>query len=245
MKKLLLLAAVCGLSLSGFSQGKTWSKVIDVGLIGQFRSTWLVNQNVNDVAGEMDYVTSWGNGGGIRVQYFGAGSFGAGFEVAYATLTQKYDGNVAGLAYNSTNQLTHIDIPVYGRVGSSEGGYFELGCQFSFMQKASYENDNAAINLLSSPDPEQSFEDMYIAPFMGFGGAINLWQNQLMITMGLRLAYGVTDVVGLDGLGQDLTEGNSTTYNNPLNGVGYTEYKGTHPIYAALLFGLVYSIPLE
>lgn len=244
MKKLLLLAAVCGFALNGFSQGKTWSKVIDIGLMGQVRSSWLVNQNVNDAAGEMDVVASWASGGGLRVQYFGAGSFGAGFEVNYATLTQKYDGNVANATYNSSNKLTHIDIPVYGRVGSSEGGYFELGCQFSLLQKAVYETDNALQQSFAA-NPETSFKDSYIAPFLGFGGAINLYQNQIMISMGLRLAYGVTDVAGMDGLGQDLTEGNTTTYNNPFNPLGYSEYKSTNPVYAAFLLGIVYSIPLE
>lgn len=244
MKKLILFVAVCLISLNVFSQGKTFSKVLDVGLIGQVRSTWLVNQNVSDVAGEMDYKTSWGSSAGVRVQYFGAGSLGAGFEVNYATIRQDYDGNVFGSPYSSSNKLTCIDIPVYGRVGSSEGGYFELGCQFSLINGATYEVDNAAIAALAT-DASSSFSENYIAPFLGFGGAINLWQNQLMISTGLRLSYGVTDVVGNDGLGQDLTEDHPFTYNNALNPNSYSDYKATHPIYAAFLLGVVYSIPLE
>lgn len=242
MKKLFTVIALCALGLNAFSQGKTWSKVIDVGAVGQFRTTWLLNSNVSDASGHLDYVMTFGGGGGLRVQYFGAGSFGFGAEFNYATINQKYEGLNTNIGnYESSTHLKCLDIPVFIKLGSSEGGYFELGAQYSIISSA--EHKSTFVGALNEGDVSDNFKSSYIAPFLGFGGSFNMWRNQLLLTTGIRLAYGVTDVVGVDGLGQDLTEGNTLTYSGI--SPGYEEYKPTNPLYGALLLGVVYSIPLE
>lgn len=244
MKKLLTIAAFCALGLNAFSQGKTWDKVIDIGAVGQFRTTWLLNSNISDASGHQDYVMTFGGGGGLRVQYFGAGSVGVGLEFNYATINQKYEGFNTSLTgdYQSSNHLKCLDIPVFVKFGSSNGGYFELGGQYSMITSATHES-----NLALDPnkgDVSTYFKKSYIAPFFGFGGSFNVWRDKILITTGLRFAYGLTDVVGVDGLGQDMTEDNAVTYST-VNPVGYEEYKKTNPLYGALLLGIVYSIPLE
>jgi hypothetical protein len=238
------------LGFNAFPQGKTWSKVIDIGVIGHGRLSWLLNSNVSNSAGHVDYVTSTASGAGLRVQYFGAGVLGAGFEVNYATLNQKYksvNSDASTGDYESKTTLKALDLPVFIKLGSSEGGYFELGCQFSFINDATHETTyNPIINFgqFRSGDVSDQFEDMYIAPFLGFGGSFNLMNEVLLLTAGLRFTYGVTDLVGVDGLGQPLNEDNSATYSD-LNPYGYDEYKPTNPLYGTLMLGLIYSIAIE
>jgi len=254
MKKILGIFAFVAFALNAFPQGKTWTRVIDIGVIGQFRSTWLINKNISDAAGHEDYAATFGGGAGLRIQYFGGGPLGGGIELGYGTINQKYKGvNTSSYNipdYESTNHLKCFDIPVFLKLGSSEGGYFEAGCQFSFITGATNET-----NLNHPPDTDpyytgdvsDKFKSKFIAPFIGFGGSFNLIQEQVLLTVGLRFAYGVSDVVGIDGWGQDLTEG-SATYTSVIRKaykISYDNYQPTHPLYGGLMLGIIYSIPVS
>lgn len=244
MKKLLVLLSLCAFGFNAYPQGKTWSKVIDIGAIGQFRTSWLVNQNVSDASGHQDYVFSFAGGGGVRVQYFGSGSVGFGGEFNYATINQKYEGlntSVTG-NYESQTQLKCYDIPLFIKFGSSNGGYFEVGGQYSIISSANHTTTFALAP--NTGDVSSTYKGSYFAPFIGFGGSINLWRETILLNMGMRMAYGVNDVIGVDGLGQDLTEDHAVTYS-PVNPVGYSDYKKTNVIYGAISMGLIYSIALE
>jgi len=212
-------------------------------------STWLLNKAVFDRGETQDIAASFGNNYGIVAGMNFTDNMGIEINFLFNTHTQKYTGTnwpINGCDYNSQSTYHSIDIPVLFKTG--EKAYFEIGPVLSLMSSATYDIEYSG-NLCPSDKHVENKED-YSSTFfgmaMGFGGNIDLTDN-LKLTLGLRLYYGLTDIGGVNAWGwnKKTTEDNDNLYNaidpSDDNHYGHKDFK-TNPAAGGLRIGLIYVI---
>ncbi len=194
MKRALLTVVILFAALSIQAQN------VRLGLSGGVNSTWLMNKNVFDANDELDIAASFGGRLGIDAIYSFSDKIGVsvGFNFI-STHNQKYTGESPNgdVKIEVKEKLKYFDIPLLFRLTSSSGTYFEIGPQFGFLTKAEEDFEMTP----SSPffpnyegdEHDESYEKTNIAVILGFGVDIDVTEN-IYITTGLRLGYGLTDV---------------------------------------------------
>lgn len=192
MKKALLTIAVVIAGLSVQAQN------IRVGLTGGVNSTWLMNKNVFDADDELDIAASFGGRLGIEGIYSFNDKTGLSLGFNFiSTHNQKYTGESSSgnVSYDVTEHLKYFDIPLLFRLTSSSGTYFEVGPQFGFLTSATedFETSPSSPFDYEGDEHDGSYENMNIAVILGFGVDIDVTEN-IFITAGLRLGYGLSDV---------------------------------------------------
>jgi len=246
MKKLIVLSlfvvAAVGLNAQSFYFGGA--------LTG--KSTWLLNKAVFDRGASQDIGASFGNDFGIVGGVNFNKATGVEINLLFNTFSQKYVGtedDFAGIYsdYTSKSVFKSFDIPILFKTGS-EGAYFEIGPVFSFINKSTYERDmdNANLSDIKATDNLEAYNGTNIGAVMGFGGNINASDN-LIITLGLRFYYGITDIGGVNAFGwdKDRTENEDNAYNyldsSSDNKYGHKDFK-TNPLSGGLKIGIIYMI---
>lgn len=209
---------------------------ITTGIQGQFKSTWLINTKVLKANIEQEARPTFGWGGGLMACYFFKQQIdtylGAGIELNFGNVAQRYSGRVSDTTqyriYNSKINLLYLDVPVYAKLVLRFGTYIEAGMQFSLLAGANY---RAKGGLEISKNVASNFSSFYYAPLIGIGGDYEI-SSDLYVSGGVRLVYGISDVKGVDGQGNDI--------NTVIP--GYPNYKGsrTHIAFAALNVGAYY-----
>jgi len=201
------------------------------GTKGLFNTTLLVNQNIFDAGDEQIYKWSFGHSYGFMLGYCFANS-NAEIEIEYQfnTFTQNFSGWKSGETYNSKIVLNTADIPVLFKVTTAYDGYFEIGPQFSFVRSAKYSSKP----LITSGTVTKNFSSKTnVSGVLGMGTNFNLATNLLFLRIGIRFQFGITDLKGVDALGQDLTDK-----------VLYPKYRQTRFGSVGLLAGLIYYIKI-
>lgn len=204
------------------------------GTKGLFNTTILVNQNILDAGGEQIYEWSFGHSYGFMLGYCFANS-NAEIETEYQfnTFTQNFSGAKSGETYNSKIVLNTADIPVLFKVTTVYEGYFEIGPQFFFVRSAKYSSDKLLITSPNGTVTKNFSSKINVSGVFGMGTNFNLATNLLFLRIGVRFQFGITDLKGVDALGQDLT-----------NKVLYPKYRQTCFGSAGLLVGLIYYIKM-
>lgn len=212
-------------------------------------STWLLNKAVFDRGDDQDIAASFGNNYGIVAGMQFSDNLGVEINFLFNTHTQNYTGKdwpYNGCDYTSKSTYHSIDIPVLLKTGGK--AYFEIGPQLSLIQNATYEIDYSDNRLLS--DKKEDNKDDYASTIfglaMGFGGNIDLTDN-LKLTLGLRLYYGLTDIGGVNAWGwnKEKTIQEDKNYNlldtSDDNHYGHKDFK-TNPAAGGIKIGLIYVI---
>ena len=131
MKKLFLLTILCGSALFSHAQH------LDVGVHGGFGNTWMFNNNVSDQGSNLDEVVTFAPIFGIHAGYNFTPLLALKVEANYLMVDQKYKGveddPMGSYSYKATDKASYISVPVLVQLCSSNGFYFELGPQFSFL----------------------------------------------------------------------------------------------------------------
>lgn len=215
MKKALLTIAVVIAALSVQAQGS-----FRIGVSGGVNSTWMMNKNVFDYDDGLDVAATFGGRFGIDAIYSFSEKAGVGIGFNFISRnSQKYTGDDKGNDYqldgDLTTKMNYFDIPVMLRLTSSGGTYFEVGPQFGFLTKAeeSYENNGDSELDYEDVDIKNSFESTNISVVLGFGVDIDVAEN-LIVTTGLRLGYGFTDVTKEYETGADFLADNPESLTN-------------------------------
>jgi hypothetical protein len=124
-------------------------------------------------------------------------------------------------------ELSTFSIPILVKFGGQTGGYAEVGISTNGVNKATYSN-----SLTTATSDVTGKYNSYTTAVLGFGSKISLGDDfPLILNVGVRLQYGITDAAGVDALGLDLT-----------NTVFYPTYQKSSAASAGLHVGLTYRI---
>ncbi len=231
MKKITLSIIIIFSTFNLFAQTKGSSFCI--GVMGMGKNTWLMNKNIFDRPNsEQEVEASMGTSFGLTASIYFNQNIGIGLDILYATHNQKFNGTYLTIPYNSKVHLSSIDIPLYLRLSTDGGAFFELGSYFSMISGASYKGETTDGTFSEDKDTKAFTSGFNVAPLLGFGIDINLTDN-LILSPALRFSYGLSDVAGVDGQGVELT-----------NVVRYPTYEKTNTLSGGLLIGLVYRFDL-
>ena len=222
-------------------------------------SSWLFNSNVTNSGGAPAYVSQ---------EYDAAYSYKLDLHLAYnfnehtsiegdaqfASLSQNYSGDFeqnsgmlvepnnqlyyAGEGYKSTTTLNEIQIPVFFRFLSGNGAYFGLGPELDLLQSANYSvtYKGGPVNSLSY-SVANYFTKSNVDAILTFGNNIRL-THSLFFNINLRLSYDITDIKGVDGLGQNIKD--NALYSGPQQ--FYGSYQATNAVAASFGVGIIYRI---
>lgn len=182
MKKIILGLALSTLALGVNAQG------LRVGVTGAYNSTWLFNKNVSDAGDELDYKSSFGGQIGVDALYNFKENAGVYIAIISNSVNQKYTNRFGNVTSESENKFKYISVPVLFRFTGEKGPYFEIGPEFSFGGKGKFESD-----AISGDYEDDDINKSNIAIALGFGVSVKA-SEQIHIDLGLRFAWGVSDV---------------------------------------------------
>lgn len=228
MKKVLLSVGLFAMTMSAKAQVLTF----DAGLKGAFSATEMFNNNISDLGAIQDYKMASGSNYGLALNS-NFGKIGVSVEFLTGTFNTGYQGTLGNTAYTSNVELSTFSIPILVRLGGQTGGYAEVGISTNGVNSATYSNDLPVSNPLtmSAKDVKGNYNS-YTTAVLGFGSNISLGDSfPLILNVGVRLQYGITDAAGVDALGIDLT-----------NTVAYPTYQKSSAASAGVHVGLTYRI---
>ena len=209
---ILLLALVTlpglatGPNLLGKKGGQQW---IVLGARANVANTWLLNKNVmND--SRYKYKPSVGGCGGIMLGLHLTEVFAIEGECLFSAYSQRMASGDT-LKWTSKTNLAYIDIPVMLRFDFENFKYLELGIKFGILNSAKYTYNNEdfpAFNQ-SNVDIKKSYDKN---TSLVFGWGTGIWgDGGLLISLGVRLGYGLSDIISTDGgRGNDYILGDGT-----------------------------------
>lgn len=205
-----------------YKGGSNSGASISAGIMGIGKNTWLFNKNVlDDKNSSQEMQASFGSSFGINLSAYFNENVGIGLDVLYATHSQKYNGitdDITKTPYLSKFKITSVDLPLYLRLSTNGGAFFELGTYFSFITASEYSNDaKLPLSLDAVTDAKANTSSFNIAPLLGFGIDINL-TDYLILSPGLRFSYGVLDLKGVDGRGKPIENYPAPEKTNSLSG---------------------------
>jgi Outer membrane protein beta-barrel domain len=265
MKKTFLILLASGFGFYASAQS------FDIGLKGGAASTWLMNTNVNNAGADEDIASTITYDIGLHLEYNFAGGCGLEIEVISEPFKQDYKGTfsnppglinndgayfayIKGESYTATTQLEEIKVPLLFHYEAQGGFSLEVGPEFASISSATYTANytNQPVGYPSSISysTKSDFASSNLAAVLGFGWNIKL-SGQIYMLVDLRFEYGLTDLIGTDGHGQDLNQsykgslGSLYASSQPVTGAYYyPSYTATHSLEGSLNIGLFYRIPM-
>jgi hypothetical protein len=222
MKKVLLSVGLFAMTMSARAQAISF----DAGLKGAYSATEMFNNNISDLGAIQDYKMSTGSNFGLALNS-NFGKIGVSLEFLTGTFNTGYQGTLGSTAYTSNVALKTFSIPILVRLGGQTGGYAEVGISTNGVKSATYSN-----SLTTATGDVTGKYNSYTTAVLGFGSNISLGDSfPLILNVGIRLQYGITDAAGVDALGVDLT-----------NATVYPTYQKSAAASAGLHIGLTYKI---
>ena len=222
MKKVLLSVGLFAMTMSAKAQVLSF----DAGLKGAYSATEMFNNNISDLGAIQDYKMSTGSNFGLALNS-NFGKIGVSLEFLTGTFNTGYQGTLGSTAYTSNVALKTFSIPILVRLGGQTGGYAEVGISTNGVKSATYSN-----SLTTATGDVTGKYNSYTTAVLGFGSNISLGDSfPLILNVGIRLQYGITDTAGVDALGVDLT-----------NATVYPTYQKSAAASAGLHVGLTYKI---
>lgn len=201
MKKVLLSVGLFAMTLSAKAQDLTF----DAGLKGAYSATEMFNNNISDLGASQDYKMATGSNYGLALNA-NYGNIGLTVEFLTGTFNTGYQGTFGSTAYTSNVALKTFSVPILVKFGGQTGGYAELGISTNGVKSATYSN-----SLTTATSDVTGKYNGYTTAVLGFGTKISLSDDlPLILNVGMRLQYGITDAAGVDAVGVDLT--NSAVY---------------------------------
>ena len=222
MKKVLLSVGLFAMTMTAKAQVLSF----DAGLKGAFSATEMFNNNISDLGATQDYKMATGSNFGLALNS-NFGKIGLTVEFLSGKFNTGYQGTIGSTAYTSNVELSTFSIPILVKFGGQTGGYTEIGISTNGVRSATYSN-----SLTTATSDVTGKYNGYTTAVLGFGSKISLGDNfPLILNVGVRLQYGITDAAGVDALGIDLT-----------NKVAYPTYQKSSAASAGIHVGLTYRI---
>ena len=251
---LLMVAAICQIANA--------QTVFDIGGYGEGNTTWLLNKNVNNDGDEQDIEFSGAIHFGFHSIVYFTDALGLETGVSFGKFSQKYIGGEGGqIILESSNDLSTFSIPFYVKLGKE--AFFEFGIKYTNISKATHTNNVGLFDpgvkytglgtilgiglpwvgtgpLEGSPpaDVKGYYKNSFVSGVMGFGGNIEI-TDWVFLTMGMRFAWGFSDVKGVDGYGRNLQDPLLFTLDNAYKG---GSPKSTTAAHAGFRLGVTFRI---
>jgi len=219
MKNLFILF-FCFITLN--LSGQQW---IDIGIKYGAGTNWLLNKNLLQDT-ENDYLFSFGHSYGAKFGYNFGQNVQFTLDFMHSNFNQKY-AFIDSLIGNFNHQISYKtnDIAFLFRYNRS-GNYFEFGPQWSKV------NSVIAENSFGFQEHDELIIDSYYSLIAGFG-AYFIGTDNLALSLGVRCAYGLSDIISEENLGQS---------SYPTNHISYNEYKPTNPLSIYFVMELNYDL---
>lgn len=196
MKRWLAFILLFSTIASVFAQRQIDNQWVMIGARGSFNSTWLLNKNqLNDKG--IKYKPSWGWSAGAMAG-FHFSKWGALYlEGLYSTLSQKITSSTDSIKWSGRTDLAYYEVPVLLYIVPREFKYIEVGIKLSALADAKETYSSSLVNY-SRQDAKNKFERSNFSFVFGWGGAI--WGDQGgILDLGVRITYGLTDIVSSAG----------------------------------------------
>lgn len=201
MKKLIAsalfsLIAFGSFATEGHKAAEHW---ITVGARGTFNSTWLMNKNMMHDKG-LKYQPSFGGSGGIMLGFHLSTIVAINVEGLYSQYNQKMKSAIDSLKWSSKTTLNYLEFPVLLHFDFENFKYLEFGVRFGILNSAKYNAtfDDFPAGNETNKDVKKNYESNTTGIVFGWGGGI--WGNGgLLISGGIRLTYGLSDIVSDEG----------------------------------------------
>lgn len=264
MKKTILTVCIAGCAFFTSAQS------FDIGLKGGIASTWLLNTNVNNAGTDEDIKSTISGDFGLHLQYNFNSKIGIELEFISEAFKQDYKGvfanppgyienngyyipYVAGESYTATTTLNELKIPLLFHYEAASGFCFEIGPELASISNATYTATSSGGTGLypsynASYTTKSDWASSNMAVVLGLGWNFHLSGN-FYLNADLRFEYGLTDLMGTDGHGQDLDKGYENGRLYVANGnsgayYSYPSYTATHSLEGSLNIGIFYRIPM-
>ena len=221
MKKLIISLSI--LLSSGLANAQTITA--DVTAKYAYSATGLFNKSISDLGASQDYDLAFSSNYGLAGT-FNFSKIGLGVEYLMGTFNAGYQGTIGSVAYTSEVSLKTTQIPVYLRLGGSEGSFGEFGVVMNNVKSASYFNSNELID--PSSVPTNAAYQNFMGYMIGVGGRFGLLDLPVMVSVSARFMYSTSDAQGVDAL------------NVPLS--LYSPANKTNAASVGLHVGVVYSV---
>ena len=222
MKKMLVSVGILALSFSVKSQVVSF----DAGLKGAYNGTAMFNNNVSDLGEIQDYKMATGSNVGVALNA-NISNIGLTVEFLSGQFNAGYQGKIGSTAYTSNVNMKTFSVPILLKLGGQTGGYTEIGISTNSIKSAEYSNSLST----ATSDVTGKYTN-FKTVVLGFGSKVSLGKNfPLILNVGVRLQYGISDAAGVDALGVDLT-----------NQVIYPTYQKSNAASAGINVGLTYRI---
>jgi len=216
---------------------------IDIGLRIAPSSTWMLNGNMLQDK-NIKYTPSFG--------FFGGAKFGFNFnevvainiEGLYDKFNQSFKSSMDSISWNIKTQLTYIDIPVLLRF-TNGWKYYEVGVNFQSLKsvKGAYTSEqsiSSVYNNFAYPSNDR-FNKSNTSIILGWGSAI--WGfGGMVLSTGIRLSYGLTDITGENYKGQNYPYPQYPGYKPDPVAPDGVPYKKTKNLSASFMFSIDYDL---
>ena len=227
MRKLHILLLLFLCSQYSYSQ-----LFFDLGLKGHLSTTWLINANVFEDP-DIVHKPSMGNGIGGKLGINFNEEYQMVGEVLVANFNQKFSFSESSDMKIKSIEMNSLDIPILFRSNSSDGGYFEIGTQYSMVKQV---NETLAnFDTEGQQDNSKDFDKSYFSALIGFGGYMLGWDN-FGISLGFRFTYSFIDLVSAGGTGSPWS------YKEMVTSFPSESYKATNAFSAGLVLEFNYDL---
>lgn len=194
----------------------------DAGLKAQIGGSALYNKAIFD-ATAVNYEL------GLSNSYSVGGKIGINFEYTGLSIDAMYNRGsntvlTPGSSVQSTIQNDWTSIDIYPLLRSARNlGYFEIGPKISFLQTMEQDRGNGASDVINE------YNKLNYSAVLGFGANIVGSDGSFSGILGIRLEYGVNDIVN---------GGDGRRFNAPTNlgSIYDAGYKSSHPVFVGLVF---------
>lgn len=250
-KRILVLVFIANATYSACAQS------VDIGIKGALSSAWFYNANIFKGGTNQGYYPTlshdMGFCGAINFTY----NCGLEMEVNDATLNEGYSGTYnnegefpvngidyqKGQKYHSETQINVLQIPIMFRYEKAENGkYFETGLGYEVINSAEYSATYTNPSFSVNENIISHFPASDFLAIIGFGWDKKVrHDSKFYFKFGFRLYYGLFDLGGVDGHGQELTGPRSTILYQYTDSY-YGNYHGTHLLEVSANMGIFYRL---
>jgi hypothetical protein len=220
IRKLFLSFLIGSFSIIAIAQkSNVW---LEFGLTGNGGLGMITNKNIWNDQKTVNSTLSFCYGGGIKIGLNLSSSHEILINPEFGIKNQRFKINLDSIDYEKNIQVRGLDVSLLYRYHSENGGYVEIGPQFSTIANVSELNNGEKF------DVSNNFNKGNISGVFGFGSNF-VQSNAFTWTIGFRFVYGFKDLVSNEG-------GNGSSFSYPLNdGIYNKKFENYQPTKAVAL----------
>ena len=233
MKKSLFTIIAIFVSTSIFAQAWT-----DIGVKFGYGIGLLINKNVfDDVSYSHEINGSYNFGGKISLN---VGDHNAiTFDAMLSQMKQNFNYSIAGGPTTNRNEIVWNNLDLYLMLRTNrQGAYLEIGPMMSRVRKIT-QTDTVHGSFGEGNDVSAFYIDRYFSAVLG-GGSYMYGEGKFTTMLGMRLHYGLQDIISPRGQDYD----NDFAFPNPSRNPSniYDTYQSTNPIFVEFILELNFGL---